>query len=600
MAVKVKTSVFLKGGEEIKPVTNIHVHQRYDWHSSFEFHVKIDEKVEILLQKAQKYIGKEVDIKIDEVKSGKGLLFKGIITDLSFANTQGGTNELVFRGYDPSITLDDGPMVRSFTEKDLSQIVNSVINPVQQYFSKKKISPNLSDTLPYIVQYEESNYHFLHRLALKYGEWFYYNGEQLVFGKSDTGDTVELDYGTNLMSLDFSLQVKPASFEFQSYNYEKNDTWNVKANEAESGGLDGNKYGDVVLKESKKLFGENPLTVFPDVKDKGFLKKLASGTRGALENQMVFFSGVSDLPSVVLGGKIKVGGRKQGVKTKEKPEYGEYLITSVVHSAGYGGYQNHFEAIPANTKVPPFNKNIRMPISDPQIAVVKKNDDPDKMGRIQVKFGWQNGTPEVSPWIRVSTPYAGKDRGLYVLPETGDEVWVNFDFNDPEKPYMAGSFYHGKIKPSAFFDKDNNLKIFKTKAGNQITINDKSGKEEIKIFNKKDKNFISLSLDGKAQISVQTEGKLYMKAKDIVMESQTLKINASNKIETDTQTMTSNASKELTMTTQQMTLDGGTKLDMKGMNSKLEATKADIKAAANLNLDGGAMSVLKGALVKIN
>ena len=36
--------------------------------------------------------------------------------------------------------------------------------------------------IPYTVQYKESDYEFIQRLAKRHGEFFYYNGEQLLFG----------------------------------------------------------------------------------------------------------------------------------------------------------------------------------------------------------------------------------------------------------------------------------------------------------------------------------------------------------------------------------------------------------------------------------
>lgn len=602
MATKVVATVRLKGGETINPISEVNIDQRIDRHSTFEFSVKVEEQIDLLLKKTKEYIGKEVEITIDSPKAkGKNdLVFKGIITDLGFSNYLGGTHELIFRGSGPTILLEDGPITRSFTDKKLKQIVTEVIKPMQPFLGKQKITPKLGDKLPYIVQYEESNYNFLARLAMRYGEWFFYDGEQLIFGQLPSNQAETLEYGTNISGFDFGIQVKPASFEYKSYNYEKNDTWEVKSSEGESGGLDQNKLGKVALKAAKQLYGENPLTILSDVKDKGFLKKLATSTRAALENRMIIFSGTSDFPKIKPGSKIQVKGMPDSTGEKEVTEYGEYLILSVTHSAGSGNYQNRFEAIPVENSLPPANPYVKMPSADPQLAIIKHNDDKDKMGRVRVQLLWQKGTAELTPWIRLSTAYAGKDRGLYLLPEKEEEVWVNFDWNNPEKPYVAGSFFHGKTKPEKWFDKDNNKKIFRTKAGNQIEINDKSGKEEIKIYNPEEKNFISLSLDGKAQITVQTEGTLLLKAKDIEMESETLAIKASKSIEIETQKMEASASQKMELTTQQMKLDGGTKLEMKGMQSKLEAASAEIKASAKLDLNGGAMANLKAALVKIN
>lgn len=46
-----------------------------------------------------------------------------------------------------------------------------------------------------------------------------------------------------------------------------------------------------------------------------------------------------------------------------------------------------------------------------------------------------------SPWVRVAMPMATADGGTFFKPRKGDEVLVNFDSNNVERPYVAGSLY---------------------------------------------------------------------------------------------------------------------------------------------------------------
>lgn len=43
------------------------------------------------------------------------------------------------------------------------------------------------------------------------------------------------------------------------------------------------------------------------------------------------------------------------------------------------------------------------PKAEQQPAIVKDNNDPQGMGRVQVQFFWQKGD-ELSPWIRMIQP----------------------------------------------------------------------------------------------------------------------------------------------------------------------------------------------------
>jgi phage protein D/phage baseplate assembly protein gpV len=79
------------------------------------------------------------------------------------------------------------------------------------------------------------------------------------------------------------------------------------------------------------------------------------------------------------------------------------------------------------------------------IAEVTNNNDPDDMGRVKVKFASLGSNIE-SEWARVSTPNAGKDRGLFFMPQPGDEVVVGFELGDTRRPFVLGSLYTGKEK----------------------------------------------------------------------------------------------------------------------------------------------------------
>lgn len=46
-----------------------------------------------------------------------------------------------------------------------------------------------------------------------------------------------------------------------------------------------------------------------------------------------------------------------------------------------------------------------------------------------------------TPWIRVATPVATEGGGFYYEPKEGDEVLVNYDNNNVERPYVVGQLY---------------------------------------------------------------------------------------------------------------------------------------------------------------
>ncbi len=80
------------------------------------------------------------------------------------------------------------------------------------------------------------------------------------------------------------------------------------------------------------------------------------------------------------------------------------------------------------------------------VGIVTNNQDPDKLGRVKVKFPWLSDGEE-SYWARVAVPMAGAARGTYVLPDVEDEVLVAFDRGDMAVPYIIGGLWNGKDKP---------------------------------------------------------------------------------------------------------------------------------------------------------
>lgn len=126
------------------------------------------------------------------------------------------------------------------------------------------------------------------------------------------------------------------------------------------------------------------------------------------------------------------------------------------------------------------------------IAVVTNNKDPDKLGRVKLRFPWLSDIDE-SNWARVVSPMAGNQRGLYLLPEVDDEVLVAFEQGDPQFPYVLGALWNGKDKPPVTNDDGkNNQRLFKSRSGHTILFDDTQGEEKIIIRDQTNKNEISI------------------------------------------------------------------------------------------------------------
>jgi uncharacterized protein involved in type VI secretion and phage assembly len=106
------------------------------------------------------------------------------------------------------------------------------------------------------------------------------------------------------------------------------------------------------------------------------------------------------------------------------------------------------------------------------VAVVKENKDSSGQGRVKVSFPWHS-QPQQSYWARIATPMAGKQRGIYFLPEVNDEVLVAFDRGDLRFPYVLGSLWNGQDQsPESNADGKNDVRVIHSRSHHKITIND--------------------------------------------------------------------------------------------------------------------------------
>lgn len=140
---------------------------------------------------------------------------------------------------------------------------------------------------------------------------------------------------------------------------------------------------------------------------------------------------------------------------------------------------------------------------------VKKNEDPEKLGRLLVTVPSVLGD-KVAVWAFPCVPYGGMpDQGFLFIPEIKAGVWIEFEEGDPEFPIWVGTFWSkpsGKSelpKPNQPDGKEKgevqsppSSKIIKTKKGHTIQLEDKDGDEMILLVEGKNKHVVTLDKDG--------------------------------------------------------------------------------------------------------
>lgn len=571
-------------------------------HHTFTIRLPL-ENMKSTLSENSKWIGKTVVIGIDQVEEKKldqaplKESFRGIITSLAFSR-QNGAAELMIQGYSPTVITDDGPNTRSFTDKGIQEIVNEVLQPYKFHASPKIEPKAYKDSLLYTVQYKESNFSFLTRLANQFGEWFYYDGLDLHFGKPAGEDTIELDFGTHGLShFNLSVRAVPSSQELRGYDYTTNKFFSQDA----PGIAKTSELGKQVKQISTKdLFTQKPSITQTQALDEKELGNFSKRREQIAVDEMVVLHGASRNSSIRLGAKIKVKDIDAG------EDYGTFTLTSITHEIAQGGdYMNFFEAIPEEVETAPLTSMPEPPFCESQLAKVTNVNDNDKLGRVKVKFFWQEGSQEESPWIRVASPYTGKDKGFYMIPEVGDQVLVAFENNHPDKPYVLTGMYNNEATPE-WFDAKNKFKGFKSKGGNKWKFDDNNKQIQLHAPNsilqsagktiavrsgKKDEDSSIVLKEGKS-IEIASDGSqesvINIDAGDGTINIYASKINFFAK-----EVIEMNSNQEIKQEAKQ-------KVEIKGMEIQVEGSGKVATKGAQVDINGSAMVDVKGGLIKLN
>ena len=411
--------------------------------------------------------------------------FKGIIVQVSDKrNEGGGYGNLHISGYGLSILLDSGEECQSYEDKTLPEIIAEATNEYGDVKVNTKGMVNTKYKIPYVVQYKESDYQFIQRLARRYGEFFFYDGTQLQFN-NETRQTVQLSEGDDLIEVAFELKIQPQHFSYLSYGVEKGEveeknTKNIRLQDK------GNPFQFAAVKASEKVFTKKTKVPYNAFTEEFRGDYLADNVRREKESreQLMEVRGRSRNPNLRIGGFVKLKD------INDKPMESYRIIDIKHHQSGYD-YENEFVAIP-DVYIAYYYDREALPRAEQQIARVTDNNDPKGLGRVRVQFIWQVAKKLQTPWIRVVQPHAGGGKGFYFIPEIGEEVLVDFEDQNAERPFVVGSHYNGK-EYSPFHNTNNDIKAIQTRSGHKLIFTE----DESILLSDKNGNTLRFDTQGK-------------------------------------------------------------------------------------------------------
>ena len=516
---------------------------------------KTETDKDVVFRDSTQLIGKSIEIKasskktsLEEGISADAFDFKGVIIDVnaSRATASAQSASIIAASYD--CLLQNAPHCRSFEDKTLKEIVDTVLQPYKDI--QGVIKPRFASKIPYIVQYNQSDFDFIRMLAVRFGEWMYNTGTKFIFGEFDNSNaaTASLQYpGGSLMSYGLSQEMNSFAFNHLLSNHYAFGTGKETITNAGNSQADAkyNDWTDKAYEASKQRFAQEQIMPlfsggFDNQKDdegadtitEYSVKVLAHGQKARL----MTVHGSSKLAMLKIGQTFVICDNAQNVSGQNTDiKQNALRIIGINHAFDYSqDYSNSFTAVPNACNYPSYSNANVFPTAPSQRATVVDNKDERNLGRIRVQFPWQKVQDDkmMSPWLRIAVPYSGNIKGHLFIPEIGEEVMVGFEMDNAERPYIIGALYNGgKGKPDEEWaaskeDKgtSNNIKAIRTRNGHTILFNDRGDAGVIEIYDNKNNTYhITLSADDKkitiysaGDIEINADGSISMTAKDNV------------------------------------------------------------------------------------
>jgi type VI secretion system secreted protein VgrG len=253
----------------------------------------------------------------------------------------------------------------------------------------------------------------------------------------------------------------------------------------------------------------------------------------------------------------------------------------------------------------------------------------DKYGRIKVQFPWDREGKkdgDTSCWLRVATPWAGKQWGAIHIPRVGQEVLVDFVDGDVDHPIVVGSLYNADQMPPYTLPANKTQSGVKSRSSlqggaanyNELRFEDKKGSEQLLIHAEKDQTIEvehdeshwvghdrTKKIDHDETVTIGHDETVTIdnnRCVTITKGDDTLTIkmgNASTSIKTGKSETEALQSIELKVGQSSVKLDQSG-VTIKGMNIQVEGQVSVSVKGLTTQVNADTMLTLKGALTMIN
>jgi uncharacterized protein involved in type VI secretion and phage assembly len=456
---------------------------------------------------AERCLGKDLQILTYDENGAEEVLFDGFVLDVELTYEIWGSYSARLVAVTRSYKMDLTARQMYFSEQTLSDVASALAG-----LTGLEISVNVParKALNY-VQWGESDFRFINRLADDHGGWMRPTPGGLEINDTfAAGPTVSWRAENGLLKFRTRGMLAPPAFGGAHYDFHqmKSATY-ADVSEKPSFYDSLGSLVDAVQTQSKDLPAGYVVQRSRCLTLDDYSQRLARESVRSL-GKSITCCGESRNERVKAGNTIVIDGNLDA--------QGTYGVTKVIHRWTSNGYTNEFVCTPwqnyASAEPPPVRVWPGL-----VTARVVEHADPKAMGRLQVQYIWQESS--VTHWARMMTPHSGSDRGQMFMPEIGDEVVVAFEDGDPERPIVIGCVWNGvdQAPREEFWGGDvepNDVKRIVTKSGHRFQMIDKPGKESIVLATPK---HLKVSLiettdeTGRSMLTLHSEnGDIYLSA----------------------------------------------------------------------------------------
>jgi phage protein D len=520
--------------------------------------------------------GKELVVKSQDGKT----LFDGEIVELEAEFSDRGQYVIV-RAFDRLHRLARGTINRAFVQVSDSDIAQTCAGEVGLSVDAETTSGQHS----HYIQANESNLELLQRRAAANGYLLFVEGKKLHFTSPKEAVAVALAWGATL------AEFRPRLSSIGQLDQVSVRGWDMKTQQAIVGQATKSKLPPQVGLQAKNFFASvKPSASHADLalSSQDQAKRMAQGLLDGHASRFIEAEGVAlGTPKLKAGVSLKITGVGERFS-------GDYFVTSATHRIVPGqSYLTEFSVSGLNPSsllgmlAPPEPQ--QQALGGLTIGIVSDNNDPDKLGRVKVKYPLlyddNLGADITSDWIRINTMGAGAGYGMLFLPEVNDEVIVAFAHGDQNAPFVLGTLWSNKhmppLAPAKLLQGGKVVqRALYSRSGHYILLDDSDADGGISLVDKKGNKLVFKAQDD--SLLVETKGKITMTTKsDFVLQVQ------------------GNAS---------LTANGNLSLEAKG-NLSFKATgnlKAEAMGQAELNGTSGAKLAssaivdVQGAMINLN